>query len=64
MTLMGWCRLHVLPESVDVEFFNPAGMTPLQLPMGQLVFGQPRKEAGSVAFLSVSQHLLALTEPY
>ena len=57
MTLVGWCRLHVLPEPVDVDFFNPAGVAPLRLPMGQLVFGQSRKEPGTVAFVSVSHNV-------
>ena len=44
----------MVPEPVDVEFFNPKGVTPLELPLGKLVFGQARSEAKSVAFLSVS----------
>lgn len=48
------CRLHVVPEPVDVDFFNPAGVTPLELPVGKLVFGRARSEAKTVAFLSVS----------
>lgn len=48
------CRLHVVPEPVDVDFFDPAGVDPLDLPMGQLVFGRARSEAQPVAFLSVS----------
>ena len=48
------CRLHVVPEPVDVDFFNPAGVTPLELPLGKLVFGRARSEANTVAFLSVS----------
>ena len=48
------CRLHVVPEPVDVEFFNPAGVTPLDLPIGQLVFGNARSKTKPVAFLSVS----------
>ena len=48
------CRLHVVPEPVDVDFFNPKGVTPLELPLGKLVFGRARSEAKTVAFLSVS----------
>lgn len=50
------CRLHVVPEPVDVDFFNPAGVTPLELPLGKLVFGQARSETKTVAFLSVSHY--------
>ncbi len=46
--------MHVVPEPVDVDFFNPAGVTPLELPVGKLVFGRARSEAKTVAFLSVS----------
>ncbi len=48
------CRLHVVPEPVDVDFFNPKGVTPLELPVGKLVFGRARSEAKTVAFHSVS----------
>ncbi len=41
-------------EPVDVDFFNPKGVTPLELPLGKLVFGRARSEAKTVAFLSVS----------
>lgn len=44
----------MVPEPVDVDYFNPAGVEPLKLPMGQLVFGRARSEAKPVAFLSVS----------
>ena len=48
------CRLRVVPEPVDVDFFNPAGVEPLELPMGQLVFGRARPETKPFTFLSVS----------
>lgn len=51
---MCMCRLHVVPEPVDVDFFDPAGVDGLDLPMGQLVFGRARSGAKPVAFLSVS----------
>ncbi len=44
----------MVPEPVDVDFFNPKGVTPLELPLGKLVFGRARSEADTVAFLSVS----------
>ena len=43
----------MVPEPVDVDYFNPAGVEPLELPRGQLVFGRARSEAQPVAFLSV-----------
>ncbi|KAL0024842.1 hypothetical protein WJX79_004444 [Trebouxia sp. C0005] len=46
-------KLHVVPEPVDVDFFNPKGVTPLELPLGKLVFGRARSEAKTVAFLSI-----------
>ncbi len=48
------CRLHIGPEPVDVDSFDPKGVTPWELPLGKLVFGRARSEAKTVAFLSVS----------
>lgn len=47
------CRLHIVPQPVDVDFFNPAEVTPLPLPVGELVLGQPRTASKHIAFLSV-----------
>lgn len=55
-----WSRLHVVAEPVDVHFFNPEGITPRALPLGQLVFGRPKSALRHVAFLSVTpQYVLA-----
>lgn len=63
--------IHIIPEPVDVDFFSPAGVEPLPLPAGQLVFGQrladgqPHTKLLSVSLTSsfevdssVQQHLL------
>lgn len=55
---LSWHRLHVVPQPVDVDLFNPEGVKPLTLPQGQLVFGQPRTASRHVAFLSVRSECL------
>lgn len=50
-------RMMVIPEPVDVRFFDPAAVIPLPLPLGRLVFGQPRPpQQPTFHFLSVSCH--------
>lgn len=57
------CLMHVqaacVPEPVDANLFDPAGVNPLDLLMGWLVFG--RSEAQPVAFLLVSCCWIAST---
>lgn len=46
--------MTVIPEPVDVRFFDPAALQPFQLPAGQLVFGEAPPHALPVFnFLSV-----------
>lgn len=48
--------LTVIPEPVDVNFFNPEGIDPLPLPAGELVFGQPvQPDQPHFKLLSVSR---------
>jgi hypothetical protein len=47
-------RLVVVPEPVDVGFFNPDEAEPFNLPEGELVFGSHLgRERGPYVFLSV-----------
>lgn len=48
-------RMTVIPEPVDVRFFDPVAVIPLPLPLGRLVFGQSRPpQQPTFHFLSVS----------
>jgi hypothetical protein len=53
--------VHIIPEPVDVKFFNPADVGPLPLPAGELVFGQrlahaqPHTKLLSVSVSSLSK---------
>ncbi len=50
-------RLVVVPEPVDVAYFNPAVAQPAELPMGEQVFGPTISSKGGrrYVFLSVWQ---------